>query len=309
MVAAPDGPAARAAGGADGAAARQADPAAVRHGRAPDGSRGAARSDRAALSDKNRSAQTRERARRRQHPAVLARPARRADRGCSGRPSGRAARGRRRSRRRRPDRQETAPPQTPPPAPPPPSRRAPLPTPRPPMSRTERHASGRATAAGRRARRGAAEPESLRPESAVRESERQGRVRTLDPVRHQGRRVRSVDPPLRGAGETQLVRALRGDVAARPRRPDLQRPQGRPHHRPADCAAIDVDAFNNAAFNALTSSNPTMPLPTEYPVGPGLLHRHLLLQRDAAAVSPTACSSDPHRSCSRSWPTSWLRLW
>jgi TonB family protein len=26
-----------------------------------------------------------------------------------------------------------------------------------------------------------------------------------------------------------------------------------------------VDAFNNAAFNALTSSNPTMPLPTEYP--------------------------------------------
>jgi TonB family protein len=27
----------------------------------------------------------------------------------------------------------------------------------------------------------------------------------------------------------------------------------------------NVDAFNNAAFNALTSSNPTMPLPTEYP--------------------------------------------
>jgi TonB family protein len=26
-----------------------------------------------------------------------------------------------------------------------------------------------------------------------------------------------------------------------------------------------VDAFNNAAFNALSSSNPTMPLPTEYP--------------------------------------------
>ncbi len=46
-----------------------------------------------------------------------------------------------------------------------------------------------------------------------------------------------------------------------------------------------VDAFNNAAFGALSGSNPTQPLPPEYPVRQGVLHRHLLLQRNPAPVT------------------------
>ena len=44
-----------------------------------------------------------------------------------------------------------------------------------------------------------------------------------------------------------------------------------------------IDAFNNAAFGALSGSNPTQPLPPEYPVGQGVLHGDVLLQRNAAS--------------------------
>ena len=46
-----------------------------------------------------------------------------------------------------------------------------------------------------------------------------------------------------------------------------------------------VDAFNTAAFGALKASNPTEPLPREYPDRRGILHGHVLLQRSAAAVT------------------------
>ena len=51
-----------------------------------------------------------------------------------------------------------------------------------------------------------------------------------------------------------------------------------------------IEAFNNSSFNAIAASNPTLPLPPEYPCGPGVHHHHLLLQRDAALTlmaSPT----------------------
>ena len=46
-----------------------------------------------------------------------------------------------------------------------------------------------------------------------------------------------------------------------------------------------VDAFNNAAFGALSGSNPTQPLPPGVSGRQGVLHRHVLLQRNAAAVT------------------------
>ena len=54
----------------------------------------------------------------------------------------------------------------------------------------------------------------------------------------QGRGLRTVAAPLHRADPPQLVRALRGDVAARPRRARVQGPQGRQHHRAADHAAV-----------------------------------------------------------------------
>ena len=36
-------------------------------------------------------------------------------------------------------------------------------------------------------------------------------------------------------------------------------------HRPEVVGPSPVDAFNNAAFGALAASNPTQPLPPEYP--------------------------------------------
>ena len=52
-------------------------------------------------------------------------------------------------------------------------------------------------------------------------------------VRQQGSRLRSVAPALSGADLSQLVRSVRGDVAARSRRADVLRAQGRHHHRSA----------------------------------------------------------------------------
>ena len=68
-------------------------------------------------------------------------------------------------------------------------------------------------AAGRVARRGAEEPAEVRGEGIVRQPEGPGPELRPAAVRHQGRRVRAVDPPLRLAGAPQLVRADGGDVA------------------------------------------------------------------------------------------------
>ena len=117
------------------------------------------------------------------------------------------------------------------------------------------------------ARRCAAQPAALRAERVVRQPGRRRRaVRPGDSVRHQGRRVRAVDPPLHRAGEAQLVHPLRGDVDEGARRHHVQRAQGRLDHRPAASSGrAPIDAFNNAAFGALSASNPTQPLPPEYP--------------------------------------------
>ena len=41
-----------------------------------------------------------------------------------------------------------------------------------------------------------------------------------------------------------------------------------------------IEAFTLSARNAILASNPTVPLPPEYPDEQGVLHRHLLLQRE-----------------------------
>ena len=49
----------------------------------------------------------------------------------------------------------------------------------------------------------------------------------------------------------------------------------------------NVDSFNNAAANALATSNPTVSAASRVPVRQGVLHRDVLLQRDAAAGAVT----------------------
>ena len=46
-----------------------------------------------------------------------------------------------------------------------------------------------------------------------------------------------------------------------------------------------INAFNRAAYNAIVGSNPTEPLPPEYPDPDGVLHGHVLLQRAASGLS------------------------
>ena len=70
-----------------------------------------------------------------------------------------------------------------------------------------------AAAAGRLARRSVEEPAEVRAERVVQQPEGTGAGIRAAAVRHQGRRVRSVDPPLRLAGAPQLVRADGGDDA------------------------------------------------------------------------------------------------
>ena len=59
--------------------------------------------------------------------------------------------------------------------------------------------------ARRRAGRSPPEPGPLRAARSVREPQGGAVVRARDSVRHQGRRVRAVDPPVRRAGQAQLV--------------------------------------------------------------------------------------------------------
>jgi hypothetical protein len=54
----------------------------------------------------------------------------------------------------------------------------------------------------------------------------------------------------------------------------------------------NIDAFNRAAHNAILQSNPTEPLPPEYPEPVAVLHGHVLLQRTAApAVNDRAVTT------------------
>ena len=139
------------------------------------------------------------------------------------------------------------------------------------------------------------------------------RVRSRHSVRHQGRRVRPVDPPLHRAGEAQLVHSLRRDVDERARRGHVQRAQGR--HASPICTVVGAVAGRRVQQRRVRRARARRirrtPLPPEYPVGQGVLHRHVLLQRnpepqchpvaaDRAADPPAASSSPASSFVSRS---------
>ena len=84
---------------------------------------------------------------------------------------------------------------------------------------------------GGRPRERPAGREPLRAEQMFDNPQGGGQFGIGHPVRHEGRRVRPVDAAVHRAGQAQLVHPVRGDVAARPRVGDVQRPQGRLDHR------------------------------------------------------------------------------
>ena len=164
------------------------------------------------------------------------------------------------------------------------------------------HRRGRAPA-GRRARRSAARPAEVRPARVVQQpAGRRQRVRAGDPVRHQGRRVRAVDSPLRRPGQAQLVRAQRRLRDARPRDPPVQRPQGRLDHRREHRRGPRRSTRSTAsAYNAIVASNPTAAAAAGVPGRQGVLHGDVLLQRVADARH---CDPDPRpaaRPARRRW--------
>ena len=124
-------------------------------------------------------------------------------------------------------------------------------------------------------------------------------VRARDPVRYQRRRVRAVDSPLHRAGQTQLVHPVRGDVdegARRHHSSTFTRTDRSPICRSS--APSPIDAFNNAAFGALparTRRSRCRLISRRQ----GVLHRHVLLQRNAAAVTRLAAAraADPAARC------------
>ena len=122
-----------------------------------------------------------------------------------------------------------------------------------------------AAAARRIARRGAEEPAEVRAEGILQQPEGPGAGLRPAAVRYQGRRVRSVDSPLRLAGPPQLVRADGGDDDARARGDHVLRASQRRADRRHGGSAVGDRSFNTAAVNALLASNPTTPLPPEYP--------------------------------------------
>ena len=184
---------------------------------------------------------------------------------------------------------------------PPPSRAAPtlpespsalqLPTREPPAppERRERTVGDR----GRIARRRAAQPAALRRRTNQFDNPQGGGGQFGPEIQFDTKGVEfgPVDPPLRRAGQAQLVRfpyaamSMQGHVVITfnvHKDGTITDLHGR---RP-----VAVDAFNNAAFGALAASNPTQPLPP-IPVGQGVLHGHVLLQRSTAAVT-ARCAAD-----------------
>ena len=140
----------------------------------------------------------------------------------------------------------------------------------------DRHADARADppkqpqaqqpARGRDRRRDPQRPE-VRAARSVPEpaGRRAAGIRAVDSVRHQGRRVRAVAAPLHRADPPQLVHPVRRDVDARPRRADVQRPQGRSHHRRAGPAAVADRRLQPLGAQRDPGLQPDVPLPPEYP--------------------------------------------
>ena len=112
-------------------------------------------------------------------------------------------------------------------------------------------------------------------------------VRAGDSVRHQGRRVRSVDPPLHRAGQAQLVHPVRGDV-------DRRGTSSITFNVHKDGSITDLhggravrrSTRSTTPRSARSSaSNPDAAAAAGVSVRQGVLHRHVLLQRNAAAVT------------------------
>ena len=143
---------------------------------------------------------------------------------------------------------------------------------------------GRAPTLRRLARRRAPEPAALRAARSVRERAGRRRVRSGDPVRHQGRRVRSVDPPLHRAGEAQLVDPVRGDVdegARRRSRSTCTRTARSPICR---WSVRRRSTRSTPPRSARSPRRIRRAAAARVPVGQGVLHRHVLLQRRAAVT-------------------------
>ena len=132
---------------------------------------------------------------------------------------------------------------------------------------------------GGSARRSAEEPAEVRAERVVQQPEGPGAGIRAAAVRHEGRRVRSVDPPLRLAGAPQLVRADGGDEHARPRRDHLQRASQRRAHRRHG----DSPVGNRLVQHGGRQRAPRIESDDAAAAGvsgrQGVLHGHVLLQR------------------------------
>ena len=127
-------------------------------------------------------------------------------------------------------------------------------------------ARGARTAAGRLARGGAQEPAGVRAARVVQQpAGRHERVRPAHPVRHEGRRVRTVDPPLRRAGAPELVRAERRHADERPRRDQFNVHKDGRITDLTVVAPANVESFNTPRSMPRCRRIPPTPLPPEYP--------------------------------------------
>ena len=95
-------------------------------------------------------------------------------------------------------------------------------------------------------------------------------------------------PAFRRAGPAQLVYPAVCDGDERQRRPAVQHPQERQITDVAVVRPSPIDSFNNASYGAIVSSNPTEPLPPEYPVDQAFFTVTFYYNEEAAwAVMPT----------------------
>ena len=104
-------------------------------------------------------------------------------------------------------------------------------------------------------------------------------------VRHQGRRVRAVGPALHRPGEAQLADdSLRGDVDEGPRRHHVQRAQGTGRITDVTVVGPSQSTRSTRRRSARWGLEPDPAAAARVPVRPGVFHRDVLLQRNAATV-------------------------
>ena len=141
------------------------------------------------------------------------------------------------------------------------------------------------------------------------------RVRPGHPVRHQGRRVRAVDPPLRRPGEAQLVHAQRGAMRCAATW-SCSSTSTRTARSPTStsCGRRTVDSFNRSAVQRARRVESDAAAAARVPGRQGVLHGDVLLQRVADAQQwrmPRRCAAASSWACwsvlARRWPGSSLR--